>query len=476
MAGDPNNTRITAAIVGDAIVDGMSSRVFWGPTSISYAFPDLAADYNVAAYHALSPIDELNSFTAATSAQQSAALAIFSDISDFTNVAFTPGSDQTANIRTGVSNEGSSSLLGWTYHTFPNEITGGDVWIKAGAPTPVVGTAAHLVLNHEIGHSMGLDHPWAGTHDTSNVYDQLGNVKYDGFEYTIMSYRGYTKQSGGTITYGEWDEVGSTSFAQTFMMHDIYTLQYMYGADYTTNSGNNVYSWAPGSGDTLNNGSIMIDPTANKIFATIWDGGGVDTYDLSAYTTALDIDLSPGKSSRFSTTQSAALGDGVLAAGNIYNALMFGGNTASLIENAIGGSGADTISGNSADNTLTGGQGADLFDGGQGADTIIGNGGLDVLNGGQGNDTLTGGVGASNADTFLFKGVMLGQDVITDWQDGIDYIRFQSAAVTTFAQVQANATQVGANVVIDLPNNSDTITVNNWTIAQMNAGDFLFTP
>jgi serralysin len=317
---------------------------------------------------------------------------------------------------------------------------------------------------------MGLDHPFAGTHGTAHIWDTMG-PQYDGFEYTVMSYSGYNKPNG---SYGAWSEVGASSFAQTFMMHDIYTMQYMYGADYTTNAGNNVYSWSPTSGDTLNNGSIMVDPTANKIFATIWDGGGVDTYDLSAYTTALRIDLSPGKSSRFSTTQSADLGDGVLAAGNIYNALLFAGNTASLIENAIGGSGEDTLDGNAANNTLTGAQGADLLDGGIGNDTLIGNAGLDVLNGGQGNDTLTGGVGASNADTFLFKTTTIGQDVITDWQDGLDYIRFQSAALTTFAQVQANMTQVGANVVIDMPNNSDTITINNVTLAQMSAADFLF--
>lgn len=473
MAGDPNNTRITAITVGDAIVDGMSSRVFWGPTTVTYAFPDVATDYNIPNYHALSPLDELNSFAAASAAQQSAALAVMNDVMDFTNVSFVQGSDTNANMRIGTSGVGSATLLGWTYHAFPTEITGGDVWIKSGSPAPVVGTAAHLVLNHEIGHSMGLDHPWAGTHDTTTIYDTMG-IKYDGFEYTIMSYRGYTKQVGGNIEFGDWNEVGANSFAQTFMMHDIYTLQYMYGADYTTNAGNNVYSWTPGSGDTLNNGSIMVDPTANKIFATIWDGGGVDTYDLSAYTNAVQIDLSPGKSSAFSTSQLANLGDGVNAQGNIYNALMFGGNSASLIENAIGGSGADTISGNSAANVLTGGGAADIIDGGVGNDTIIGNGGLDVLNGGQGNDTLTGGVGASNQDTFLFKTTTIGQDVVTDWQDGIDYIRFQSAALTSFAQVQANATQVGANVVIDMPNNSDTITVNNWTLAQMNSGDFLF--
>lgn len=472
MTGDPNNTRIFPILVGDPIVDGMSARVAWGPTLITYAFPDAAADYDPTNYNAISPYDEPNSFTMASAAQQAVALSAFSDIADFTNVGFVAGTDTTANIRVGSANSGGT-MYGWTYHAFPNEITGGDVWLNTTQPTPVVGNSANLVIMHEIGHSMGLDHPWAGTHGTSNIYDQLGSVKYEGFEYTVMSYHGYTKANGN---FGDWTEVGNNSFAQTFMRLDIYTLQYLYGADYTTNSGNNIYKWNPTSGDTLNNGAIMIDPTANKIFATIWDGGGVDTYDLSAYTTALRIDLRPGESSRFSETQSANLGDGVLAVGNIYNAYLFGGNTASLIENAIGGSASDNITGNDGTNTLTGGTGADILYGLGGNDTLIGNGGLDVLDGGQGNDMLTGGSGNNNADTFLFKGAVIGHDVITDWQDGVDYIRFEAAGLTSYAQLQANVTQIGSSVVIDIPNTTDMITIQNWSLSQMSSADFLFTP
>ncbi|PJN92662.1 protease, partial [Amaricoccus sp. HAR-UPW-R2A-40] len=92
---------------------------------------------------------------------------------------------------------------------------------------------------------------------------------------------------------------------------------------------------------------------ANRIFATIWDGGGYDTYDLSSYTTNLSIDLSPGGYSSFSAAQKAYLGggpNGGYARGNIFNALQYGNDTRSLIEAAIGGSGNDTMIGNVADN------------------------------------------------------------------------------------------------------------------------------
>jgi Ca2+-binding RTX toxin-like protein len=49
------------------------------------------------------------------------------------------------------------------------------------------------------------------------------------------------------------------------------------------------------------------------------------------------------------------------ARGNVANALMFQGNTASLIENAKGGAGADTLIANQVANQLTGNGGNDIF-------------------------------------------------------------------------------------------------------------------
>src|SRR5262245_27505324 len=100
-------------------------------------------------------------------------------------------------------------------------------------------------------------------------------------------------------------------------------------------------------------------PGANRVFLTIWDGGGNDTYDMSNYTMPVSIDLTPGRWSVTSTAQLADLGfnsaEGPgehMARGNVFNALLFNNNTASLIENAIGGSGDDTIVANQAANTL----------------------------------------------------------------------------------------------------------------------------
>ena len=69
----------------------------------------------------------------------------------------------------------------------------------------------------------------------------------------------------------------------------------MYGANYNTNSGNTVYKWSPTTGQMSINGVGQGAPAGNKIFMTIWDGGGNDTYDFSNYTTNLSVDLQPGR-------------------------------------------------------------------------------------------------------------------------------------------------------------------------------------
>ncbi|HSH92577.1 MAG TPA: calcium-binding protein, partial [Roseimicrobium sp.] len=108
---------------------------------------------------------------------------------------------------------------------------------------------------------------------------------------------------------------------------------------------------------------------SNKVFMTLWDGGGTDTYDFSAYTAGLKVSLQPGEWSTLSAEQVADLGSGHHAAGNVANALLYNGNPASLIENVIGGSGGDTLKGNAANNSLTGGGGNDWIDGLGGVNT-----------------------------------------------------------------------------------------------------------
>ncbi len=67
------------------------------------------------------------------------------------------------------------------------------------------------------------------------------------------------------------------------------------------------------------------------------DAGGIDTFDFSALTVPLNITLATGVDAQM----------GGETAGRVLN------NSGAIIENAIGGSGNDTITGNTIDNTLT---------------------------------------------------------------------------------------------------------------------------
>ncbi|GAB4066244.1 M10 family metallopeptidase C-terminal domain-containing protein [Ancylobacter sonchi] len=246
---------------------------------------------------------------------------------------------------------------------------------------PGLGNYAFLIDLQAIGHALGLK----SASEAGGVADVAVPADKDSLEYTVMSERSYVggPKGDGAYTTGEWDN------PQTFMALDIQALQKLYGADYTTNATNTTYTWDPSTGAmSVNkvkqgvpgeylgidkNGYInpLFATNANKIFLTIWDGGGNDTYDFSNYTDNMTIDLSPGGASLFSQAQRASLGDGVYAQGNVYNSYLYNDNPRSLIENAIGGSGNDTLLGNITNNVLNGNAGADTMVGLAGNDSYV---------------------------------------------------------------------------------------------------------
>jgi len=117
------------------------------------------------------------------------------------------------------------------------------------------------------------------------------------------------------------------------------------------------------------------------------------------------------------------------------------------IEGVIGGSGADSITGNSVANWLEGADGADTINGGVGNDTLIGGEGADTLNGGVDNDILFGGNGAdrldggSGADTLVGGA---GADVLIGGV-GIDTADYSASGAAVNVNINDGLTESGGD-------------------------------
>lgn len=397
----------TVNLIGNSginYIDGLLSGRAWGGT-ITYAFPTAWSAYG--AYPTANVPYEQSTFQGVSASVREAAIFALEgtsaanrgfSVEGFTNASIQTGADANGTVRYGFTAMNGTGYDGYAVvpANGPNSQRAGDVWLKTSSHANAVeGNKAWYNVLHETGHALGLKHP-----SDANYGKPVMNPATDAMEYTIMSYKAYP---GSPVNFGN----ETWGYAQTFMRADIAALQRMYGADFTANAGNTTYKWSPGSGNTLIDGVAAITPGANKIFLTIWDGGGVDTYDLSAYATNLTIDLRPGEWSNFGTNQNANLGGGHKAAGMIYNSYLYNNDARSLIENVMGGSGSDEIIGNAARNELRGGAGNDTLFGEGGIDTLIGGNGNDVLLGGPGADVLQGGAGVDTASyAFAAAGVI----------------------------------------------------------------------
>lgn len=448
------------------MADGVSYGASWkGP--ITYSF-NVSSDQYGYTY------EPLNNFAAITEHQANSALFALEQsfggtandgfsVEGFTKAKISLGDPSDATLRFGQSDTPTTAhaYLPGSYEQ------AGDIWFGRNYDytNATAGNYAWHAMLHEIGHGLGLKHG----HEKQNGFRALP-TNYDSPEFTLMTYRSYVGSGIGGYSYAEW------SAPQTYMMADIAALQKLYGADYTTNSGKTTYSWRPDSGNTFVNGEVAIEPGGTVIFATVWDGGGRDTYDLSAYTTDLKINLGAGKGSTFDVAQLADLGDGNSASASIYNALLFKNDRRSLIENAEGGSGADIIIGNAVRNRLDSGDGDDTLLGGRGRDKLFGGNGDDLLKGGRDQDLIVGGAGndmlwgGRMADVFHFS-VSSGYDTIADFRDGEDKLSIDIPGVSRRDLIDS-ARQYGKDLVLTI-DEENTITILDFDRADFSARDFV---
>ncbi|KQN21227.1 hypothetical protein ASE86_14730 [Sphingomonas sp. Leaf33] len=367
LVTNPDGSR---SITGNRNVDATLIGSKWGTLNLTYSFPTAGTNYTgstaltagVDKYHIdLGP------------QQQAAARAGLAQIAAATGLRFTEITETDtlhANIR--ISQTGSNGV-GSAYGGFPSDklSAAGDIWFgRSNQPyydLAFKGTWGYSTMLHEIGHTMGLKHGHQDYTNSDLSFYFGGFPRYgtqaltpdrDGQAWSLMT---YTPAPGTTGFAGE-----KINQPQTYMQYDLAALQYMYGANYATNATDSVYTFSQTTGEMFINGVGQGTPAGNKIFLTIWDGGGNDTIDLSNYTTGVTVDLRPGEFSTFDANQlannTAYQNFETLAPGNIAMSLLYNNDVRSLIENVKGGAGNDVFVGNIANN---------IFDGGAGSDTVI---------------------------------------------------------------------------------------------------------
>ncbi|MEM9211937.1 MAG: reprolysin-like metallopeptidase, partial [Pseudomonadota bacterium] len=213
----------------DQNTNGLLSGYKWTSTTLTYSFPNSINDYGSsdAAFHG-------SSFSQFDAAQQAATkywLDEFASVSGLTFIEYTGGLDDDAVLK--FANGNASTAFAY----YPNSTArAGDSWYGPFTQDPIMGNYDWHTLGHEIGHTVGLKHG----HET-NVFGAM-QYAYDSNEYSIMTYRSYVGHAA------DFYELGSTSGAQSLMVYDIAALQHMYGANYSTNSGNTTYQFSTSTG------------------------------------------------------------------------------------------------------------------------------------------------------------------------------------------------------------------------------------
>ncbi|MES2129756.1 MAG: DUF4214 domain-containing protein [Pseudomonadota bacterium] len=353
-----------------ALEGNPDGETIWASHIITYSFPGNQAHFDGGLNYGHG---EVSAGWFPLSAQQQLAvrhaLDAWSAVAQVTFVEV-PDGLTVGDLRFAFSSAVSGTRLGQAYQP-SDQALAGDVWLNATTASQnferqrtgdETGARNFLTLLHEIGHAIGLSHPFAKDGETRGTAPLLATD--DTLEHSIMSYA--------------MDVGGYNANPSTPMPYDILAIQSLYGANMATHAHDDVYAipydldlWQP-------------DRAMNDFhFLTLWDAGGNDT--LAAVREAADprydprplqpvaIDLREGHGSSIGYINALAefapwFQDGQLQRG-LYPSIFIPYGT--VIENAIGGDSiyGDQIIGNDANNRIVGGGGADHIDGQGGTDT-----------------------------------------------------------------------------------------------------------
>ena len=316
------------------------------------------------------------------------------------------GATNIGDIRIAFSDAVPSGSAAYAYG--PNSTAkGGDVYYGTTQMNEVgidfvKGEYSYLTALHEIGHALGLSHPFDG----GSVDDSTMNLNLDRQRNTVMTYTQTDRNVKIKLDGGGNAAIGAKVHITTPGLLDIEAIEHIYGnTGWESHTGDTIYGAGEGGTEEIfDNNYEQI-----RVISDSADAGGGDTIDASAVTADAYgrhsiIDLTPGTYSSINTYTtdadkiSAVAGgdaakiasfnsllatqDAQASAGNSYypdftrTALYRGQENLGIahntwIEHAKGGGGNDIITGNNKGNELTGNGGNDTIDGSGGVDMAI---------------------------------------------------------------------------------------------------------
>ena len=417
MGTSSTSTSISSIkLTSDPAINSLLDGNRWASNLITYSFTSPVVSTYVTNYQDPSVWQATQGFNSVQQLVTQNALNSWSNVANLTFTEVPDNQTSAGTIRlTFSSSYNWNTSVGFAYFPFDTPV-GGDLFLDPyakelvkgfysgtfGTSNFALGNYSYYTLIHELGHTLGLKHPFDNSTDGGGAsIDGTLSSAWDSRVFTVMSY---------TTDPSHRDAIGFTFNPTTPMLLDIEAIQSIYGANYTFNSGNTNYAFN--------------DNVGQYYFQTIWDGGGVNTITYSGATSS-SIDLRQGYGS--------ALGNPIYEYTSIkvnaypINNLWIAYGT--YIDNFVGiGSANLTIQCNDDGDTVSCNAGNDTVIGGTGNDKIIVGTGSATIKGGGGSDTVVFGLTSSNynistvsgATTISSKTVGQGTYVLTS----ITYVQF----------------------------------------------------
>lgn len=318
----------------NTLINALFTRYHWSDSALTYSFPDANSSWSTSSTLGYGPKDGSGEpWSAGFSALSTEKQTVFSQILgswsqvaklSFSQVADNAGGSGTLRVAETVS-AAHAREQAWTYYPTSGE-QGGDIWINpdlvTGTGSWVAGNYGYFAILHELGHALGLKHPFD---DFVNLPSSL-----DYQSLTIMSYYAAPGETGSKFSY----------FPTTPMTLDIAAIQAIYGTNTSYLSGDTTHHF----------------DDSQTYHQTVWDAGGNDTLEYSGQR-SVTMSLQAGAASRIGNPVYIVHADG--SQGDAIDNVWIAYNCS--IENLRAGSGNDRLSGNTADNLIDGGGGLDTF-------------------------------------------------------------------------------------------------------------------